>query len=258
MHATTPLFTAISKTSSDVGTSGHGEDGYTVPLPQRRRTFIARKTRLMNGERTGMKRASTADMLRGHCSFTVCDPEPGCKRQKSELRKLGRRLRSLFPMQRAVSDAQPNIPAPPCTRAATDSAHWPQRKPHIRKLSLASLASSFLPSKEVSLPLGPQREDELESREKPLKNPTAITSKLRRVTPDTAARRRNRLSMLSAMTASSGKKSDTGDSDSWRRSSWAEQDTDDDPFRPPTPTYLREPGSAPASPRVSTETIWHL
>ncbi|KAI5890006.1 uncharacterized protein SCHCODRAFT_01128250 [Schizophyllum commune H4-8] len=254
MYASSPLFMATSKTSSSVGTSGHGDEGFG--LPQRRKTFSVRKTRLLNGDR--MNRAFTTDDVQSYPSSSkTFYPEPTMKRQKSDLRSVGHALRNLLPIRRAASEAQTQQTTKPCTRSASDS-RWQTRKQHTRKISLASLASTFLPSKDVSLPL--RYSPETYEPESPPADRESPRIRLRsgsffgRMSSGNTSRRRNRLSMLSNSTNSSGKKSDQDDSDSWRRSSFVvhDEDDDDDPFRPPTPSYLRDPASAPASIRGSS------
>ncbi|KAL1759866.1 hypothetical protein FB107DRAFT_287340 [Schizophyllum commune] len=251
MYASSPLFMATSKTSSSVGTSGHGDEGFA--LPQRRKTFSVKKTRLLNDAGTLMnRRAFTTDDVQNYPSSSkTVYPEPAMTRKKSDLRSVGRALRNLLPIRRAASEAQSERTTKPCTRSASDS-RWQQRKQHTRKISLASLASI------VPLPLrySPETyEPELPpaDRESP-RNRLRSGSFFGRMSTGNASGRRNRLSMLSNSTNSSGKKSDQDDSGSWRRSSYVvhDEDDDDDPFRPPTPSYLRDPASAPASIRGSS------
>ncbi|KAL1702811.1 hypothetical protein EV121DRAFT_292955 [Schizophyllum commune] len=259
MYASSPLFMATSKTSSSVGTSGHGDENFG--LTQRRKTFSVKKTRLMNGDGTTMNRAFTTDDMQSYPSSSkTLYPEPTMKRQKSDIRSVGRALRNLIPIRRAASEVQTQQKTKPCTRSVSDS-RWQQRKQHTRKISLASLASTFLPSKDVPLPL--RYSPETYEPESPAADRELPRSRLRsdsffgRMSSGNASGRRNRLSMLSNSTNSSGKKSDQDDSNSWRRSSYVvhDEDDDDDPFRPPTPSYLRDPASAPASLRGSAVQI---
>ncbi|KAL1712955.1 hypothetical protein EV715DRAFT_277622 [Schizophyllum commune] len=257
MYASSPLFMATSKTSSSAGTSGHGDENFG--LPQRRKTFSVKKTRLLNDAGVHMsRRAFTTDGAQNYSSSSRrLYPELGMTRQKSDLRSVGRALCNLFPIRRAASEAQTERCTKPCTRSASDSRRQ-QRKQHTRKISLASLASTFLPSKDVSLPL--RYSPETYEPQSPPADRESPRSRLRsgsffgRMSTGNASGRRNRLSMLSNSTNSSGKKSDQDDSGSWRRSSYVvhDEDDDDDPFRPPTPSYLRDPASAPASIRGSS------
>ncbi|KAL1672006.1 hypothetical protein EV122DRAFT_295164 [Schizophyllum commune] len=257
MYASSPLFMATSKTSSSAGTSGHGDENFG--LPQRRKTFSVKKTRLLNDAGVHMsRRAFTTDGAQNYSSSSRrLYPELGMTRQKSDLRSVGRALCNLFPIRRAASEAQTERCTKPCTRSASDSRRQ-QRKQHTRKISLASLASTFLPSKDVSLPL--RYSPETYEPQSPPADRESPRSRLRsgsffgRMSTGNASGRRNRLSMLSNSTNSSGKKSDQDDTGSWRRSSYVvhDEDDDDDPFRPPTPSYLRDPASAPASIRGSS------
>ncbi|TRM68852.1 hypothetical protein BD626DRAFT_624311 [Schizophyllum amplum] len=235
-----------SKTSSDMGTSGHdvANDG---SLRRERSFSIVQMRRKLSTRRDAMKRAIITDNVPPPASSSRTS-----RKDASEQRGLGRRLRMLLPMRHAPSDAQLDLSGQsPLARSS------PNTKRHVKKMSLASLGSVLLPRKSTPpLPHPPhayvQRSKSCvgttNSHRKRFPNMSFESVTKRQASADavhSASVRRNRLSMLSSTTTSSVQRSDQEDSDSWRRSVYAVNDDDDDPFRPPTPTYLR--GSSAAS-----------